>query len=131
MSVGLGAERVTNLGNSGKFRRDQQTITMSYPSYPQPDPSRHYPSHYGQPITIQHLPIHQTPLSISHRLPPPPPDFSSVTPQMASQTARRLISSQLQDAGYEAAQPQALQRLENEVATCELETLLQTQMTYI
>ena len=50
---------------------------------------------------------------------------------MASQTARRLISSQLQDAGYEAAQPQALQRLENEVATCELETLLQTQMTYI
>jgi len=89
---------------------------MSYQVYPPPDPSRHYQSHYGPPAAQHHSVQLPKPPSVPHRLPPPPPDFASVTPQIASQTVQRLISSQLRDAGYEAAQPQALRRLEIEVA---------------
>jgi transcription initiation factor TFIID subunit 8 len=92
---------------------------MSYQVYPPPDPSRHYQSHYGPPAAQHHSVQLPKPPSVPHRLPPPPPDFASVTPQIASQTVQRLISSQLRDAGYEAAQPQALRRLEIEVAACE------------
>jgi len=90
---------------------------MSYQVYPQLDPTRHYPSHYAHPPAIQQQPVqfHKQPPPVQHKLPPPPPDLSSVTPQIASQTIQRLISAQLRDAGYEAAQPQALRRLESEV----------------
>ncbi|KAJ6510039.1 hypothetical protein C8R47DRAFT_779286 [Mycena vitilis] len=48
-------------------------------------------------------------------LPPPPPDLTSITPQIASKALDRLIMSELRDAGFSAAQPQAMERLERDV----------------
>jgi hypothetical protein len=56
---------------------------------------------------------------VLHRLPPPPPVLASVTPPIASQTVQRLISTQLQDTGFDSVQPLAMRRLETEVAACE------------
>ncbi|KAJ6599307.1 hypothetical protein DFH09DRAFT_32021 [Mycena vulgaris] len=48
-------------------------------------------------------------------LPPPPPDLTSITPHVASKAIERLIVSELRDAGFSAAQPQALETLERDV----------------
>ncbi|KAJ7086653.1 hypothetical protein C8R44DRAFT_650475 [Mycena epipterygia] len=48
-------------------------------------------------------------------LPPPPPDLSSITPHVASKAIERLIMSELRDAGFSAAQPQAMEQLERDV----------------
>ncbi|KAJ7937279.1 hypothetical protein B0H13DRAFT_1945159 [Mycena leptocephala] len=48
-------------------------------------------------------------------LPPPPPDLTSITPEVASKAIERLIMSELRDAGFSAAQPQAMERLERDV----------------
>lgn len=55
---------------------------------------------------------------------PPPelpaaPEVLDVTPQVASKSLQKLISFELNGAGFEAAEPQALQRLEVEVISCE------------
>jgi transcription initiation factor TFIID subunit 8 len=51
-------------------------------------------------------------------LPPPPPDLTSITPEVASKAIERLIMSELRDAGFSAAQPQAMERLERDVVAC-------------
>ncbi|KAJ7117370.1 hypothetical protein C8R43DRAFT_839799, partial [Mycena crocata] len=48
-------------------------------------------------------------------LPPPPPDLTSITPRVASQAIERLMISELRDAGFSAAHPQTLERLERDV----------------
>ncbi|KAJ6539114.1 hypothetical protein B0H19DRAFT_1314063 [Mycena capillaripes] len=47
--------------------------------------------------------------------PPPPPDLTSITPHVASKAIERLIMSELRDAGFSAAQPQTMERLERDV----------------
>ncbi|KAJ7095159.1 hypothetical protein B0H15DRAFT_775423 [Mycena belliarum] len=47
--------------------------------------------------------------------PPPPPDLTSITPYVASKAIERLMVSELRDAGFSAAQPEALERLERDV----------------
>ncbi|KAJ7499158.1 hypothetical protein FB451DRAFT_28184 [Mycena latifolia] len=48
-------------------------------------------------------------------LPPPPPDLTSITPHVASKAIERLIASELRDAGFSSAQPQAMESLERDV----------------
>ncbi|THV05503.1 hypothetical protein K435DRAFT_647185 [Dendrothele bispora CBS 962.96] len=48
---------------------------------------------------------------------PPSPPQPAVTPQVASQTIQRLVSSEFRDAGFEGTQPSALYRLEQEVVS--------------
>ncbi|TCD71354.1 hypothetical protein EIP91_011125 [Steccherinum ochraceum] len=45
----------------------------------------------------------------------PSPDLPAVSPDIASAAVQRLLLSELQDAGFDAASPMALQRFENEV----------------
>ncbi|KAJ7507518.1 hypothetical protein B0H11DRAFT_1696449, partial [Mycena galericulata] len=47
--------------------------------------------------------------------PPPPPDLTSITPHVASKAIERLIASELRDAGFSGAQPQAMESLERDV----------------
>ncbi|KAJ7904279.1 hypothetical protein B0H14DRAFT_2246008, partial [Mycena olivaceomarginata] len=47
--------------------------------------------------------------------PPPPPDLTSITPQVASKAIQRLIASEMRDAGFSAAQPPAMESLERDV----------------
>ncbi|KAJ7228893.1 hypothetical protein GGX14DRAFT_415654 [Mycena pura] len=47
--------------------------------------------------------------------PPPPPDLTTITPRVASEALERLIVSELRDAGFSAAQPEALKTLERDV----------------
>jgi transcription initiation factor TFIID subunit 8 len=51
-------------------------------------------------------------------LPPPPPDFTSITPDVASQAIQRLISAELRDVGFDSAQAPAVKRIELEVIAC-------------
>ncbi|KAF7313609.1 hypothetical protein HMN09_00517300 [Mycena chlorophos] len=65
---------------------------------------------YGQPA----LP------NVKPPTPPPPeqpatPDLTSITPEVASDTLKRVLVSELRDAGFASAQPQALERIEREV----------------
>ncbi|KAF9468975.1 hypothetical protein BDZ94DRAFT_1279478 [Collybia nuda] len=48
-------------------------------------------------------------------LPPPPPDFTSITPAVASQAIQRLISAELRDVGFDSAHAAAVKRIELEV----------------
>ncbi|GBE79410.1 hypothetical protein SCP_0206080 [Sparassis crispa] len=85
----------------------------SYPAYP---PQNAYPSaQYVQSPTAAYstYPTKATtpPLPESHTA----PEISAVTPELASHALQRLLSCELRDAGFDAAQPTALQRLELEV----------------
>jgi hypothetical protein len=62
-----------------------------------------------------------------YHLPPPPklsspppeePDVASVDATAASKAIKRLVSAQLRSEGYVRAEPQALEKLETEVAAC-------------
>jgi transcription initiation factor TFIID subunit 8 len=82
------------------------------PTYQFPSPVQ--PNLYGYP-TIQ-------PESTPVQPPAEPlsaPDASFVTPRVASQAVKQLVSAQLRVAGFEAAEPAALRRLEDEVIACE------------
>lgn len=110
---------------------------MSYPTFPPPygtyqtSPaapytpyqSGHYPTQYPQaPVAAPAHPVHEsvpTKSTPPPEIPPPPPDLSSVTPQVASQAIQRLLSLELRDVEFDAAQPLALQRLEHAVIACQ------------
>ena len=51
-------------------------------------------------------------------IPPPPPDLTSITPEVASRAMHRLISSELRDTGFDSAQIAAVNRIETEVIAC-------------
>lgn len=89
----------------------------------------HYPNQYpaanaATPAAIPYFPPYQpqqpakpTPAPEMQR---PDPTEPSVTPQIASRAMQRLVSAELQDAGFRRAAQPAAQRLEQEVATCKL-----------
>jgi hypothetical protein len=54
-------------------------------------------------------------------IPPPPPDLTSITPQVASRAMHRLIISELRDVGFDSAQLSAVKRIELEVVACTFE----------
>jgi transcription initiation factor TFIID subunit 8 len=100
--------------------------------HPQPDPvpnpySSHYPNQY--PIltsaitsSLPYFPSFQhpqllKPAPISEISPPEPPE-PSITPSVASKSVQRLISLELQRAGFDSAVQPAVQRLEVELVTC-------------
>ena len=69
-------------------------------------------AYYGQPYQVR--PKSQSPPPEQ----PSAPDVNEVTPEVASQSLRRLISFELQGAGFEAAQQQTMERLETELVAC-------------
>ncbi|KAH9482600.1 hypothetical protein JR316_0004700 [Psilocybe cubensis] len=86
--------------------------------------SGHYPNHYPSPATPAATPMayyppfqQQLPQKLDpaefHQDPPEP----SVTPRVASKAIQRLVTLELQNAGFERAVQPALERLEVEVAT--------------
>ena len=50
--------------------------------------------------------------------PPTAPEIPGMSAQLASHAMQRLISVEMRDAGFEAAEPGAIRRLELEVAAC-------------
>lgn len=107
------------------------TMSQSYPSQPAQYgtqypayPAGGYPSPYAQTpptpytdFTPGHSKSDQAAPQNENYL--SPPDLSSITPRVASKTIQRLIASQLRDAEFDSAHPDALQRLELEVVTCQ------------
>lgn len=111
----LDAEPLTTMSYEA-YQPPQQAISVDQVQQQQ---SRYYQSQYTeQPQTSQYQqPVQHARLAVTaHRLPPPPPAPPAVTPHIASQALQRLVSSQLRDAGFHSAQPQALRKLELEVA---------------
>jgi transcription initiation factor TFIID subunit 8 len=51
-------------------------------------------------------------------IPPPPPDLTSITPEIASRVIRRLVVSECRDAGFDSAQLPAVKRIEIELIAC-------------
>ena len=100
--------------------------------HPQPDPvpnpySSHYPNQYpiltsAIPSSLPYFPSfqhpqHLKPAPIPEISPPDPPE-PSITPTVASKSVQRLISLELQRAGFDSAVQPAVQRLEVELVTC-------------
>ncbi|GLB33566.1 putative transcription factor TFIID complex subunit 8 C-term [Lyophyllum shimeji] len=92
-------------------------------------PHTHYPSAQypvaapAPPAILPQLPYLppytnvQTPKPTSvQELAPPPPDLTSITPEVASRALQRLIAAELRDAGFDSAQVDAVKRIEVEVA---------------
>ncbi|KAF8974613.1 hypothetical protein BDZ97DRAFT_38255 [Flammula alnicola] len=101
----------------------------------QPDPASnpynppytgHYPNQYPAsnasiPTVVPYFPPYPgsqplKPTPAQETSPPDPPE-PSVTPEVASHAMRRLVSLELQNAGFERAVQPAVERLEHEVAT--------------
>ncbi|CAL1701677.1 unnamed protein product [Somion occarium] len=83
-----------------------------YPNYP---PQTQYPSQFpGQAAA----PYNAYPPVKPTSPPPEPitaPDLPAITPDIASRVLQRLISAELRHAGFDTAQPAAVERLELEV----------------
>ena len=71
-----------------------------------------YPSYYGQ--TYSSLYTRAT----SPAEPPPPPDYSSINPEVATKAIERLVLVGLGKAGFDGSDAGALNRLEAEVVEC-------------
>lgn len=74
----------------------------------------------SQPQTQKPTPVDTTP-------DPPEP---SVTPEVASKAIERLVTFELQNAGFERAVQPAVQRLEVEVATCVFQVHSETHCSH-
>ena len=72
-----------------------------------------YPSYYGQSYSS----LYARPTSPAE--PPPPPDYSSINPEVATKAIERLVLSGLKKAGFDGSEPGTLKRLEAEVVECE------------
>lgn len=71
-----------------------------------------YPSYYGQTYSS----LYTRPTSPAE--PPPPPDYSSVNPEVATKAIGRLVLAGLRKAGFDGSESGALNRLEAEVVEC-------------
>lgn len=71
-----------------------------------------YQSYYGQSYSS----LYTRPTSPAE--PPPPPDYSSINPEVATQAIERLVLAGLKKAGFDGSEPGALKRLEAEVVEC-------------
>ncbi|KAI0742140.1 hypothetical protein BC629DRAFT_1563979 [Irpex lacteus] len=71
-------------------------------------------AYYGAPYQSPNVPL-------KSQSPPPElpaaPEILDVTPEVASKSIQKLISFELKASGFDASEPQALQRLEAEVTT--------------
>ena len=54
---------------------------------------------------------------------PPPPAEPTVTPKVAENATRRLVTAELKNVGFENAEPMTVRQLELEVQACECEPL--------
>lgn len=96
-----------------------------YTQYGQPTPA-HYASQYPQaPLPPGYAPYAAPPPGAVKQGSPPPetpvpvvPVVPAVTPELASRAMERLLSMELRDIGFDAAEPAALKRLELDVAAC-------------
>lgn len=94
--------------------------SQSYGSYQAPYPNHPTQNQYSAQFAAQsgqspypgYQPSSPAPEPISA------PDIPAVTSEIGSQIIQRLISSELHQAGFDAAQPTAVLRLEQEVVTC-------------
>ena len=71
-----------------------------------------YPSYYGQTYSS----LYARPTSPAE--PPPPPDYSSIDPEVATKAIERLVLVGLKNAGFDGSEPGAMKRLEAEVVEC-------------
>lgn len=71
-----------------------------------------YPSYYGQTYSS----LYTRPTSPAE--PPPPPDYSSINPEVATKAIERLVLAGLKQAGFDGSELGALNRLEAEVVEC-------------
>ena len=71
-----------------------------------------YPSYYGQAYSS----LYARPTSPAE--PPPPPDYSSINPDVATKAIERLVLSGLKNAGFDGSDSGAMKRLEAEVVEC-------------
>ncbi|KAI0688555.1 hypothetical protein BC835DRAFT_1443093 [Cytidiella melzeri] len=104
-----------------------QSYSASYTPQQQPYvPSPPTPAQYSVPYSQPQPPYYGTSyqsnnVPLKSQSPPPEqstaPEVSDMTPGVACRALRRLISFELQGAGFEAAHPLAMQRLETEVVT--------------
>jgi hypothetical protein len=105
-----------------------QNYPASYAVQQQPYvPSSSTPVQYPVQYSQAQQAYYGTPYQVPHKSQSPPPspeqpsapDVNEVTPEVASQSLRKLISFELQGAGFEAAQQQTMERLETELVACE------------
>jgi len=68
-----------------------------------------YPSYYGQTYSS----LYTRPTSPAE--PPPPPDYSSINPEVAAKAIEKLVLAGLKNAGFDGSESGALNRLEAEV----------------
>lgn len=68
-----------------------------------------YPSYYGQTYSS----LYTRPTSPAE--PPPPPDYSSINPEVAAKAIEKLVLAGLKHAGFDGSESGALNRLEAEV----------------
>lgn len=100
--------------------------------HPQPDPvpnpySSHYPNQYpiltsAVPSSLPYFPSfqhpqHPKPAPVQAEISSPDPPEPSITPTVASKSVQRLISLELQRAGFDSAVQPAVKRLEVELVT--------------
>jgi transcription initiation factor TFIID subunit 8 len=71
-----------------------------------------YPSYYGQSYSS----LYARPTSPAE--PPPPPDYSSINPEVATKAIEKLVLAELKKAGFDGAELGVLNRLEAEVVEC-------------
>jgi hypothetical protein len=73
----------------------------------------------SNPAALGQYNYHQAYILQAQQPPPPPappsPVPASVSPLTASKATQRLISTELKEAGFQSAEPAALERLEREV----------------
>jgi len=72
-----------------------------------------YPSYYGQAYSS----LYARPTSPVE--PPPPPDYSSIDPEVATKAIERLVLAELKNAGFDGSDLGTLKRLEAETVECE------------
>lgn len=96
-----------------------QTYGSIQPQYPNYANQNYYPTQYGSPATAHAgYPLQSIGQANVPTSPPDPhvaPELSAVTSELASHATRRLLSVELGAAGFDSAQPLALQRLELEL----------------
>lgn len=92
-----------------------QTVPQSYPY---PTGSYGYPAGYyaGFP-GVPGYPFDPAAVGASAHV-PTAPEIPGVSAQLASHVIQRLISTEMRDVGFEAAESGAMRRLELEVAAC-------------
>lgn len=93
---------------------------MSYAHYPS---QTHYPAANYTQMQPGVVPYTGYPVPLKTSPDPEPsasatPTVPEVTPDVASTALRRLISSELQNEGFDAAEPAAMGWLENEFVAC-------------